>query len=88
MKKVDKGIIFSNDILRILQGKNALDFDYEKKGLKIPSEKQIEVIRKDFEKDVRKIFNNEVTIFSEKEMENFLYNSLEDCQLYPHRVAR
>lgn len=88
MKKIDKGIVFSNDIFRIMKGQNALDFDYKQNGLIIPNEKQIERLREDFKKDVNVIFNNEVTIFSEKEMENFLYNSLEDSWDYPHCFIR
>lgn len=31
MEKINKGIVFSNDIFRILKERNALDFNYEKK---------------------------------------------------------
>jgi len=88
MEKVNKGIIFSNDIYRILKGQNALDFSYEQNGLVIPSEKQIEKLKEDFKKDTNRIFDNEVTIFSEEEVERVLYSSLEDCYGYPHRVIR
>lgn len=88
MKKIDKGIVFSNDIFRIMKGQNALDFDYKQNGLIIPNEEQIERLREDFKKDVNRIFNNEVTIFSEKEMEEFLYSSLEDSWDYPHCFIR
>lgn len=84
MKKINKGIVFSNDIFKILKGRNALDFNYEKKGLKIPNERQIKKLRDDFKKDVNRIFNSEVTIFSEEEMEEFMYESLEDSWRYPH----
>ena len=36
MEQIKKGIVFSNDIERILKGNNALNFSYEKSGLKIP----------------------------------------------------
>ena len=71
-----------------MNGQNALDFNYEKNGLAIPNEKQIEILRKDFKKDVNRIFRNEVTIFSEEEMEEFLYSSLEDSWMYPHCIIR
>ena len=48
---------------------NALDFDYSANGLIIPSKEQIDFVRADFEKDVRRIFENKVTIFSEEQME-------------------
>ncbi len=63
MKRVDKGIVFSDDIKRILNGINAFDFKYKF----IPSLETIEVLRDDFKKDVNKIFDN-VTIISEEEM--------------------
>ncbi len=88
MEKVNSGVVFSNDILRILQGKNALDFNYEKNGLSLPSKKQIEVLREDFRKDVNRIFERDVTIFSEEKMEGFLNDSLEDCTIYPHCFSR
>ena len=88
MKKISKGIVFSNDIFRILKGKNALRFSYEELGMKMPSEREIEFLRKDFAKDVNRIFKNDVEIISEQEMEDFLYDSLEDSWEYPHCIAR
>ena len=29
MKRINNGIVFSNDIYRILSGKNALDYNYQ-----------------------------------------------------------
>ena len=88
MKKINEGIVFSNDIFRILKGENALNFNYEQKGMVIPSEKQIEFLRKDFLRDVNRIFNNKVKVITEDEMENYLYTSLEDVMEYPHRIIR
>lgn len=88
MKKIEKGIVFSNEIYRIMNGQNALDFNYEQNGLIIPTKKQIDILRKDFRKDVNRIFNNETTIFEENEMEKFLYDALEDCRDFPHCVFR
>ena len=85
MEKVEDGIVFSYDIYRILKGINALDFDYQKNGLSIPTEDEIEKLRNDFEKDVKRMFNENVTIFSEEKMEDFLYDSLTDVLEYPHR---
>ena len=64
MKKIDKGIVFSNDIKKILTGENAFDYKYNC----IPSDNSIDSVRKDFKSDVDKIFNGYVTIISEEEM--------------------
>lgn len=85
MKKIGKGIVFSNDIERILRGSNALDFDYEKKGIIIPNASLFEALRIDFKNDVDKIFNNEVTILSEEEMLESSYSVIKDVfGVYPH----
>lgn len=84
MRKIKEGIVFSNDIYRILKGQNALDFNYEEKGMKVPTKEEIEFLRKDFLKDVNRIFKNKVEIITEDEMEEFLYESLEDSWEYPH----
>ena len=86
MIRVEDGIVFSNDIYRILQGQNALDFDYSANGLNIPSREQVEFLRADFAKDARRMFNNKVTIFSEEQMEGFLYSSLDSVMEYPHCI--
>lgn len=64
MKEISKGIVFSDDIKMILNGINAFDYKYKS----IPSESFINDLRKDFKKEVNKIFNGEVTIISEEEM--------------------
>ncbi|MBQ8535425.1 MAG: hypothetical protein IJ463_07055 [Bacilli bacterium] len=64
MKEIKKGIVFSDDIKRILSGVNAFDYQYKS----IPSGSVIESVRSDFRNDVNKIFNGEVTIISEDEM--------------------
>lgn len=64
MKTIKKGIVFSNDIKRILNGDNSLDFQYDF----VIGESVIEDIRKDFKKETDKIFNNTVTIITEDEM--------------------
>ena len=88
MEKVEEGIVFSYDIYRILKGINALDFDYRKNGLSIPTEDEIQKLRNDFEKDVKRMFDGKVTIFGEEQMEDFLYRSLIDVLEYPHRIIR
>ena len=67
MEKIKNGIVFSNDIERILKGNNALNFNYEKLGLKIPNSTFIKSLRENFALSTNKIFNN-VTTISEEEM--------------------
>jgi len=67
MEKIKNGIVFSNDIGRILKGNNALNFNYEKLGLKIPNSTFIKSLRENFSLCTNRIFNN-VTIISEEEM--------------------
>ena len=88
MKKINEGIVFSNDIYRILEGKNALDFNYEKQGMKIPTKEEIEILRQDFAKDVKRIFTNKVEIIEEEEITGFLEEALNDIKEYPHCVTR
>lgn len=64
MKKINKGIVISDDIKRILNGINAFDYKYDV----IPNDSVIDTIRTDFKQQTNKIFNNEVTIISEDEM--------------------
>lgn len=77
MKKIEKGIVFSDDIKRILKGINAFDYKYSF----IPNDSVIDDLRRDFKSDVNKIFKGNVTIISEEEMMevNKLINPV-----YPH----
>lgn len=84
MKKISDGIVFSNDIYRILNGYNALDFKYN--GMVIPSIDFIEDIRLDFKKNVTDIFSK-VTIVNEEDMVNGIY-SIVDFNEYPHCIFR
>ena len=87
MKTIKEGIVFSNDIERILNGYNALDFNYNEKGIRIPNQIFLEEIRKDFSKDVNKIFNKKVTILSEDEMSDGFDSALDDVyRKYPHCI--
>lgn len=75
MKKIENGIVFSNDIGRILKGYNALDFKYNKRGMYVPSDSFIGTLRNDFKKEVENIFENKVWIISEEMM----LESMNDC---------
>ena len=81
MKKIIEGIVFSEDIKRIFNGINAYDFKYDG----IPSNYVISDVRRDFKKDVSKIFNNKVSIISEDEMMDINKLIVGD---YPHCIAR
>lgn len=66
MEKINKGIVFSDDIRRILSGMNAFDYKYNF----IPNDNVIDTIRRSFKNDVNKIFNGNVIIINEEEMMN------------------
>ena len=63
MEKISKGIVFSEDIKRILNGVNAFKFKYDFK----PSDSVISEVRDNFRRDVNNIFD-EVVIISEEDM--------------------
>ena len=64
MKEIDKKIVFSYDIKRILNGINAFDYKYDG----IPSEDIINDLRNNFKLEANKIFNNNIAIIYEDEM--------------------
>ena len=80
MKTIKNGIVFSNDIKRILDGVNAFNYKYQF----IPNKSIIETVRNSFKKETNKIFN-EVTIISEEEM--LEVNKLIGGE-YPHCYSR
>lgn len=80
MKKINNGIVFSEDIRLILNGINALDYKYPF----IPSDSVISDLRLYFKKTVSNIFSK-VTIIKEDDMLN-LNNIVR--RLYPHCNTR
>ena len=64
MKKINKGIVFSNDIKRIIGGINAFDYKYDA----IPRDQVFDTLRDDFELETNKKFNGGAVIISEEEM--------------------
>ncbi len=87
MMKIKKGIVFSYDIERILKGKNALDYDYEKRNIVTPTSSFIRSLRESFEEDTEKIFKD-VIIISEEEMLDSLYFVVKSIEgRYPHCVT-
>ena len=88
MKKIKKGIVFSNDIERILNGYNSINYSYNKQGIIIPNKNFIENLRKDFTTTVNKIFTN-TSIISEEEMLTSIYKSISPfLGKYPHCISR
>ena len=81
MKKINKGIVFSDDIKRILNGRNAFDYKYDF----IPNDSVINTMREDFNFDVNKIFSGNTVIISEEEMMEV--NNLIGGE-YPHCYSR
>ncbi len=89
MKQINTKIVYSNDIKRILNGNNALNYSYEKNGIKIPSSSFIEELRKDFKNTVKMIYEKDVTIITEEEMLKSIYSSIKDViSRYPHCILR
>lgn len=89
MKKIKKGIVFSNDIQNILKGYNAINYSYGKNGMIIPQTQFIENLREDFSNTVNKIFNGNTTTITEEEMKYSIESSIQDVlAMYPHHLIR
>lgn len=89
MKIIKEGIVFSNDIQRILEGYNAINYSYNQNGILIPTKNFIEELRKDFTKTTNKIFENKTTTIKEEEMLTSIYESiLPFLGIYPHCIFR
>lgn len=88
MRKINDGIVFSNDIKRILKGNNALNFNYGDKGMIIPNDNTIDVLRENFLEDTSRIFDK-VSIIEEDEMLLYMFQSILDVyRRYPHCFIR
>lgn len=88
MKIIKEGIVFSNDIQRILEGYNAINFSYNKQGIIIPNKNYIESLRKNFTTTVNNIFTT-TTIITESEMLESIYSSISPfLGVYPHCISR
>ena len=84
MKKINEGIVYSNDINLILNGYNNLDYNYN--GILLPS--NIEDLRKDFQNTTERIFSK-VTIISEEDMISSMFDVTRDVLgIYPHCFTR
>ena len=89
MQIFKNSIVFSNDIYKILKGCNSLNYNYDQNGIITPSLDFIESLREDFKNTTNEIFNNQVNIVTEEQMQNSLNNSLQDViGIYPHCIFR
>lgn len=89
MKTIKKGIVFSNDIQNILEGYNAITYNYNNNGIITPKKEFISLLRTDFAKTVNKIFANQTTIISEEDMQESISSSISDVlRRYPHSLLR
>ncbi len=89
MKKIKEGIVFSNDIERIMEGNNALNYSYEKQGMVLPDKDFYKMLREDFSSKTSTIFNGCINIIDEEDMLNGLLSSINDVYgSYPHCLLR
>ena len=82
MEIIKNGVVFSNDINLIMQGKNALKFKYQDNGLIVPDKSFITDLREDFKKDSIKAYGEEVTIVSEEEMTYYMNKFIDTYKGY------
>lgn len=78
MYVINEGMVFSNDIETIMRGNNPMDFRYQDKDMVLPKTSFYNDLRKDFEKDIKKIFGTNYKIIGETEMYNAIYLALVD----------
>ena len=89
MQIFENKIVFSNDIYKILKGKNSLDYDYESNGIIVPSRNFIEELRNDFQKTTKNIFEGNIEIIAEDQMQSSIENSIKDVLgRLPHCIFR
>lgn len=74
MKKIENGIVFSEDIELILNGNNALNYSYKDNGIIIPDKTFIKNLRMDFYKLAKLVYNTNIVIVTEQEMIDAMNN--------------
>ena len=75
MKIIENKIVFSNDIKKILNGNNPLQFRYFKSEVPSSVLTTIDELRSDFKQDTNNIFASNVEIITEDEMESSITRS-------------
>lgn len=89
MNIIKDKIVFSNDIMRILNGNNSLNYNYTENGIIIPNQNYIQNLRDDFKKTVNTIFQNQTMIITEENMLESIYDSISPFyRRYPHYFTR
>ena len=76
MKIIENKIVFSNDIKKILNGNNPLQFKYFKSNIPKSILSTIDELRVDFKEDTSRIFNKQIEIISEEEMTSSILSSI------------
>lgn len=76
MITIKNKIVFSNDIKKILNGNNALNFKYFKNGIPENLTDTIDNLRINFSKETKKIFNNKAEIITEEKMQDSLLTNI------------
>ena len=75
MKIIENKIVFSNDIKKILNGNNPLQFRYFNSAVPTSVLTTIDELRLDFKQDTNNIFASNVEIITEDEMETSITRS-------------
>lgn len=75
MKIIENKIVFSNDIKKILNGNNPLNYKYFNGKLPNSLSNLIDTLRTDFASNVNEIFNGQYEIITEEEMESSITSS-------------
>ena len=70
MQIFENKIVFSNDIYKILKGYNSLDYNYESNGIIVQSKNFIEKLRNDFKNTTNNIFEGNIEIVTEEQMQS------------------
>ena len=83
MDKINKGVVFSNDIKLILKGKNSLKYSFNKNGIIIPDDSFIDNLREEFKKIVKKAYGTDITIVSENDMKAYMNSYIDKFNSYP-----
>lgn len=78
MKIIENKIVFSNDIKKILNGNNPLQFKYFKSTIPESILNTIDELRMDFKEDTSRIFNKQIEIITEEEMISSITSSTKE----------
>ena len=72
MEEIKKGVVFSNDINLILNGKNSLNYQYSDKGIIVPTDSFIRELRDDFKRISKRTYGDDVVIIDEYSMSYYM----------------